>query len=213
MLSSEIDKWQYNNTNDSILKKVCIYIILLIFFSQILFAQSEKKKFFPTSAVGLQFFGSVGWLSVGYFRQTANKKLELGFTYGYIPEFAGGRIHTLALKFIYEPFRINIKPHFQFEPLQTGVFISKSFGKNLHFSWPDKFVGGYYWWPNSILAHIFLSMQASYVLNDRFVQKITFYFETNTNDLYVISYIDNNNRSSLHFTNIFFFGFGSKVYF
>lgn len=195
------------------MKKVYIHIILLIFLNQFLFAQSEKKKFFPTSAVGIQFFGSIGWLSAGYYRQSANKKLELGFSYGYTPEFAGGRIHSLVLKFIYEPFRINIKPYFQIEPLQTGIFLSKNFGKNLHFSWPDKFVGGYYWWPNSMLVHIFLSMQASYVLNDRFVQKISFYFETNTNYLYIVSYLDHQNRNSLHFHNIFFFGLGLKVYF
>jgi hypothetical protein len=189
------------------------YTLLFLFLSQFLFAQTGKKKIFPTTAAGLQYAGSIGWLSAGYYRQAANKKIELGFLYGYTPEFAGGKVHAFALKFIYEPFCINVKPDFQIEPLQAGIFVTQNFAKNLYLTWPDKYHSGYYKWASSLRVHVFFGTQVSYILNDKAVQKISFYFETNTNDLYYRSYARHDNLHSLNLTEIFFFGIGSKVYF
>ena len=187
--------------------------LLFLFFSQFLFAQTEKKKIFPTEAAGIQFAGSIGWLSAGYFRQAANKKIELGFLYGYTPEFAGGRIHTIALKFIYEPFRLNVNPDIQIEPLQAGAFFTQNFARNLYISWPEKYNTSYYKWISSLRIHVLLGSQVSYILNDKVVQKISFYFEANTNDLYYRSLRANSNKHSLALDEIIFFGIGSKVYF
>ncbi|MBK5286570.1 MAG: hypothetical protein JJE25_14335 [Bacteroidia bacterium] len=189
------------------------FTLLFLLFSQFLFAQSEKKKILPTAGAGIQFAGSIGWLSAGYFRQSANKKIELGFLYGYTPVFAGGNIHTIALKFIYEPFRINVKPDIQIEPIQAGVFFTQNFAKNLYISMPEKYKAGYYKWISSLRIHVFLGLQVSYILNDKVVQKISFHFEANTNDLYYRSYTVHNNRNSLDLSEIIFFGIGSKVYF
>lgn len=191
--------------------KACILIFLLS--CQAIFAQSEKKKILPTSAIAVQYAGSIGWLSAGYFRQSANKKIELGAVYGYTPESLGGEIHSFALKFIYEPFIITINQHLQIEPLQTGIFITENFANNLFWSWSDKYDSGYYWWTNNMRFHFFLGTQASYVFKNKTLKKISFYFETNTNDLYVFSYFDNDNYRSLDLDDIFFFGIGSKVYF
>jgi hypothetical protein len=189
------------------------FTLLFLFFSQFLFAQTEKKKILPTSVAGIQFAGSIGWLSAGYYRQAANKKIELGLLYGYTPEFAGGKIHTIALKFIYEPFRLNVKPDIQIEPLQAGVFFTQNFARNLFISWPEKYNAAYYNWISSLRFHVFFGSQVSYILNDKVVQKISFYFEANTNDLYIRSFNVHNNRHSLDLDEIIFFGIGSKVYF
>lgn len=189
------------------------YLLIFLFSGQLLFAQSEKKKIFPTSAVAVQYAGSIGWLSAGYFRQSTNKKFELGLIYGYTPESLGGEIHSFALKLIYEPFTIAVTPQLQIEPLQTGIFVTQNFSNNLFWSWSDKYDRGYYWWTNSMRFHFFLGTQASCVFNHKVVEKISFFFETNTNDLYVFSYFGNQNYRSLDLDDIFFFGIGSKVYF
>ena len=161
----------------------------------------------------MQYAGSIGWLTAGYFRQSTNEKIELGLLYGYTPESLGGEIHSLALKFIYEPLQINISNRFQLEPIQTGIFIVQNFSNNLYLSWPDKYDRGYYWWTNSLRFHVFLGVQAGYILDDRMVRKISFYFEANTNDLYIASYVSNYNSQSISIDEIFFFGTGLKIYF
>ena len=189
-------------------------IILFLLTSHILFAQEEKKtKIFPTEALSLQYAGSIGWLSAGYFRGTKNEKIEFGFVYGFTPKFVGGNINTIGLKFIYNPIKIQVNNTISFEPIQTGFFITQNFGHNLHIKWPDQYEEQYYNWTNSTRFHIFLSTQASYTLNTKRVKKIAMYFETNTNELYFNSYMGNNNWKSLSITDIFFFGIGAKVYF
>ena len=188
--------------------------LLLIFLlsTQFVFAQREKR-IFPTSAVAVQYAGSIGWITMGYFRQSFNKKIEAGLLYGYTPESQGGEIQSFAFKLIYEPFKINIRPDIQIEPLQTGLFVTQNFSNNISWKWADKYDRGYYWWTNSMRFHVLLGSQASYVFNAKVVHKVSLYFEANTNDLYVFSYFGNNNSRSLSFYDIVFFGIGSKVYF
>jgi hypothetical protein len=212
MLPVKTDTRNGYNAIDRILKT---YLALFLFSCHFVFAQSEieKKKIFPTAAVALQYAGSIGWVTTGYFRQSANKKVELGLLYGYTPESLGGEIHSFALKFIYEPFKINTEPGFQIEPVQTGLFITQNFSNNLSWTWSKKYDRGYYWWTNSLRFHLFLGPQVSYMFNAKVVDKISFYFEANTNDLYVFSYFANDNARSLSLYDIIFFGVGSKVYF
>ena len=211
MLYYKINTWNNYKRTNYILKTTIIFFLLS---SHILFAQEEKKtKIFPTAALSLQYAGSIGWLSAGYFRQTNNEKIELGFVYGFTPKFVGGNINTIGLKFIYNPIKIQVNNTISFEPIQTGFFITQNFGHNLHIKWPDQYEEQYYNWTNSTRFHIFLSTQASYTLNTKRVKKIAMYFETNTNELYFNSYMGNNNWKSLSITDIFFFGIGAKVYF
>ena len=187
--------------------------LLLLFCSQFLFAQIEKRKILPTSVAVVQYAGSIGWLSAGYFRQSFNEKIELGLLYGNTPESKGGEIHALVFKIIYEPLQINLNEKFQIEPIQAGVFIVQNFSNNLHMKWPDKYDKGYYWWTNSMRFHVFLGAQAGYVLDNPVIRKISLYFEVNTNDLYLASYVSNNNANTLGIDEIFFFGTGLKIYF
>lgn len=211
MLSNKINTWSYYKRTNYILKT---YILLFLLSSNILFAQVEKKhKIITNAALSLQYAGSIGWLSAGYYRQTINEKIELGLVYGFTPKFVGGNINTIGLKFIYNPFKIPINNTITIEPLQTGFFITQNFGHNLHIKWPDQYEKKYYYWTNSTRFHIFLSTQASYKLNSKRLSKISFYFETNTNELYLNSYLGNNNWKSLSLTDIFFFGIGTKLYF
>jgi len=209
MLPFETNSWKYYYRKNSILR--IILVILLSCFQ--LHAQSGFKKHFPVSAVSLQYAGSIGWMSTGYFIENAKKKIELGLLYGYTPDFAGGELHTATLKFIYKPIIFYPIPGVGIEPLNTGVFISQHFGRNLYISWPEKYSAGYYWWNPSTRTHFFISSQANFELQRKFVKRLAVYFEANTNDLYIGSYFGHNNNRSLGLDEIFFFGVGSKIYF
>jgi len=190
-----------------------IRIVILIMMVLSVFAKAEHHRILPMSVAAVQYAGSIGWLTMGYFRQSTNKKIELGLLYGYTPEALGGEIHSIALKFIYEPYRMAIKNSFQIEPIQTGLFVTQNFTKNLYLGWPDKYDPGYYWWTCSTRFHVFLGNQVSWMIQSKTVEKVSLYFEANTNDLYLFSYLGNKNYKSLSVDDIIFFGIGSKIYF
>jgi hypothetical protein len=172
-------------------------------------AQSGYKKLFPVQGASLQFAGSVGFLSAGYHVRTPKEHIELALRYGYTPEAFGGPLHSVSLKVLYSPFHLKFLKHYSWEPLQGGIFLSQNFGENLYVMWPEKYPKHYYWWSPSLREHIFLSTQVSYSLQYRHLDKISAYFEANTNDLYLYSFIPN--RGALSLYDITFFGLGLKA--
>jgi hypothetical protein len=192
-------------------KYVLIYILFAVISGTDLFSQSRFKTVFPGHCASIQFAGSVGFLSAGYHISTKKEKLEIGIVYGHTPLAFGGPLHSVSLKFLYNPFKLNLGNYFSFEPVQTGIFIAQNFGKNLYLTWPDKYPKQYYWWANSLREHIFLSSTLSLNLQDKMIEKISCYFEANTNDLYLYSYFPN--RTAIKLYDIVFFGIGTKVWF
>lgn len=186
-------------------------LLLFLFLSSFVSGQTRLQKAFPHQGVSLQFAGSVGFLSVGYFHRTPKDKLELAAIYGYTPKVFGGPLHSTSLKLSFSPFHLKVGEHFSLEPIQVGAFVAKNFGKNLYLLWPEKYPKHYYWWSNSIREHAFASIQATYHLKDKSIKDISAYFEANTNDLYVYSYFPN--TETMSFYDIVFFGVGAKMTF
>lgn len=188
-----------------------LVILLLCAISCVLPAQNFFKRHFPKSAITGQFAGSIGFWSLGYSRLIPSEKVELGILYGKVPSKFGGVVRSVTFKMTYNPFKIRILPKLRFEPIQAGLFLCQSFGTNLGVSWPDKYPQGYYWWPRSLREHVFFSTQLSWMINKTHVDRISAYFETNTNDLYMYSYFSN--TKSLRLIDMFFLGCGLKLYF
>jgi hypothetical protein len=185
-----------------------IYIILAFFFlNNNVFSQIENRA--KLSAISAQFAGSVGFWSVGYHRVFYNEKLSLGLVYGNTPKRVGGKLHSVSFKLKYSPFRISLYKQFSFEPFQAGFFLVQNFGENLRSHWPSRYKGRYYWWGNSFRQHVFLSSQLSVGIEKGFFRRVGAYFEANTNDLYMYSYLSNMN--SLRFYDIVFFGIGIQA--
>lgn len=103
--------------------------------------------------------------------------------------------------------------NFLHESFQKGVFVCQTCADNLYLTRPDKYESGYYRWTKSPRFHVSFGVQTTYPINTALVKKMSFYFETNTNYLYVFSYFGNGNYKSLNPGDIFFFGIGTKVYF
>lgn len=195
-------------------KRTIIFTLLLCnVFAQRSVSQELRKRILPSSAIAIQYAGSTGFLTVGYFRGTQNEKIQAGVLYGNTPVVFGGSLHSLSLKAFYNPFKINITKRLYLEPLQAGAFFCQNFGRNLEVAWPSYYPKGYYWWPASLRSHIFFSSAISIRTNKpAWVDHITYYFEANTNDLYIASYLWKSNHRSLSPYDLIFFGMGLRFY-
>ncbi|MCE3279615.1 MAG: hypothetical protein K0S44_1806 [Bacteroidetes bacterium] len=179
-----------------------------------MFGQTKKESILPMTAGTIQFAGSTGFLTAGFFKGTKSERVQVGLLYGYTPEIFGGHLHSLSLKFIYNPVRFDLGRNFYSEPVQAGIFACQNFGKNLDLTWPSQYPSDYYWWTASLRGHVFLSTTLGVRTNRaKHIDRIAWYFEANTNDLYFASYIIKNNHTSLSLYDIIFFGTGLKFYF
>jgi hypothetical protein len=182
-------------------------MILLLFQMR-----SQNNNFLKNTGFNLQYAGSTGFLNAGVGKRTASEKLELGLMYGHTPKTFGGPLHSFTLKFLYSPWQIKFREVI-FEPVQPGLFICQHFGKNVEVLWPrSQYPRGYYWWPRSLRRHLFVSSAVSFNTGFKEFRRASFYFETNTNDLYLFSYLNKKNYNTLSFYDIIFFGLGVKVY-
>jgi hypothetical protein len=171
---------------------------------------AQFKNIFPKSSITIQYAGSTGFLTYGFSKVSKKEKTEIGLYYGNVPRRYGVVNRSLTLKFIYNPFRLKIYNKFLFEPIQTGFFFTQNFGENHSLNWGNQYTKGYYWWGKSFRIHYFFSTQLSYKIEKKWMDKVAWYLEANTNDLYLYSYLPN--RSFIHVYDIFFLGTGLKIY-
>lgn len=142
----------------------------------------------------LQFAGSMGMFSAGpgWF-YGKKKQWETDFYIGFIPRMNGSEGHvTTTLKQTYTPFRFQANNRFRIEPITTGIYINKIFGEYFWSRLPKKYPKNYYFWEVNTRFHVFLGQAFSYRLGENMLGKdISFFYEFNTNDLYLISAWDN----------------------
>ncbi len=186
--------------------KRIVYLSILSFVLHDLQAQTLRRN----TSYGVQYAGSVGFLSGGLYKHNAKDKLSIGLVYGFTPKKFGGPLGSLSLKVKYNPFHIKLYRNLSIEPIQIGFFLAQNFGKNIDYKWGSKYPKGYYWWGSSFRQHAFFSTQLSLVLTKGYFSKASFYIEANTNDLYVYSYFGNRNTIKLY--DIFFLGIGANFY-
>ncbi len=173
--------------------------------------EAQRHPLFPKSMVVAQFAGSTGLVSAGFSKVTARDNIELGLLYGYLPKAYGGNNHSLSLKFAWNPWQFRAFNRLSIEPVQLGAFICQNFNKDLEFAWGNNYPKNYYWWPRATRFHPTLSTQLAYVFDSKRVDRLAYYFEANTNDLYIASWYPN--RKALSLYDIIFFGMGLKLYF
>lgn len=186
----------------------------IVLFCALLLAPSAHAQLFrkslPVRSVGGQFAGSVGLFSINAMQHTRTERIGIGFGAGHVPHDQGGPLNTFSLRFMYTPWKLEITPRWQLEPLQTGVFVAYSTGLDLTATWPSYLERGYYWWFPNFRQHLYARSQLSYKLKGGKVQRVAAYLEVNTNDLYVYSWWPN--RGSIRVYDILFFGAGVQVY-
>jgi len=200
---------------ENLLRKLPIFktaIILLVSF-QTAYAQHTWTKSLIPDFAGVQYAGSIGYVSIHTGYNFFHDKTDLSFHYGYVPEAKGGELHISAVKFEYRPFSIKLGDKLIFHPLNPVVFLSYTFGKNFGLSFDrDQYPKGYYFWSPALREHLGLSTELK-LMGDKSsrIKSISLYTEANTNDLYMVSWFEN--RTSSPITKIFHLGFGLRMNF
>ncbi len=142
----------------------------------------------------LQFAGSMGMFSSGpgwYYGK--RNQWETDFYIGFIPKINGSKGHlTTTLKQTYTPFHVRLNDRLGIEPLTSGIYISKIFGEYFWSRLPEKYPKGYYFWAVNTRFHVFVGQSISLKPSEKMIGKeMAFFYEFNTNDLYLISAVQN----------------------
>jgi hypothetical protein len=200
---------------ENLLQRLLIFktTILLLFGFQTAFAQHGLPKALIPDFVGVQYAGSIGYMSIHTGYNFFKDKTALSFHYGYVPEVKGGELHISAIKFEYKPFNIKLGNKLVLQPLNPVVFLSYTFGKNFGLSFDrDQYAKGYYFWSPALREHLGLSSELK-ILGDKSskIKSISIYTEANTNDLYMISWFENRTTTPIY--EIFHLGFGVRMNF
>lgn len=195
--------------------KINVFFLLLIGVSANVSAQ-RSKFLIPDQAI-VQYAGSIGYLSAGAgYDIFGNKRGNLSFHYGYVPKSKGGELHIATAKLAYKPWEIQLKDWGKFYPFNPGFFVSYTFHKDLSLFFPSgQYPGDYYYWSEAIRPHLSFSTELDVkppeVLKNTGIRAMGFYIEANTNDFYLINYLQN--MSALRLDDIFQLGLGLRVKF
>lgn len=142
--------------------------------------------------LNMQYAGSVGWLSVGIDYDILHEKGRLGARYGYIPKSQGGPLSLVSTSFFYEPWTIPLTSQLSLNPVEVGVKMSYHFGDRFYTQLPSRYPEGYYWWKSALRFHLATQTAVTWKLADpNKIKSVTGYVELNTNELYLVSYIQN----------------------
>ncbi len=182
------------------MKQIALYLFLLLFCANFVCAESEYDPKIKKYQIGwshliprqikLQFAGSMGMFSTGTGWFYGKKdQWETDMFIGFIPRMSGSKGHvTITLKQTYAPFHFQLNDRFSYEPLTTGIYFNKIFGEYFWSRLPEKYPKGYYFWAVNTRFHVFLGQALSFRLGEETTgEKLSLFYEFNTNDLYLIS--------------------------
>jgi hypothetical protein len=197
---------------DKSLHRKSIFSFLILF--ALSFHSYAQRSFWqqvrPDEAT-LQYAGSIGFLSAGAGYDLFNEKAALSLHVGYVPESLGGELAILSAKFHYKPWKIKIKDKFVIYPFNPVFFPSYTLGKNfdLKFEKPQ-YREGYYFWSSALRLHLGASAEVKIMqMPGAKLKSFSIFAETNTNDLYALSWFKNRTSSPLY--GIFRLGYGVKI--
>lgn len=183
--------------------------VLLIFSSS---AQAQLMKRYAPDFYSLQYAGSIGYLSLGVGYNILKDKGRASIHYGYLPKLNGGNFHIATGKFHFSPIAVKTLKRYTIRPIDFGIFLTYHFGPKFNTTWSkNRYPDDYYWWINSWRLHLALEQSVSYTPKNSKIKNITFYSELNTNDLYLVSFVEN--TKSLNLADIIKVGVGTRLYF
>lgn len=195
--------------------KISFIILFLFLGAAKTFAQ--KLKFLIPDAGIVQHAGSIGYFSIGAgYEIFKNRKGYLDFNYGYVPASKGGELHAVTVKLAYKPFEIKLSDWAKLYPFNPGFFLSYTFQEDLAYKFhSSEYPRGYYYWSPALRPHLSFSNEIELSIPEQWdglgIKKIGLYTEFNTNDFYIVNYLQN--TSSLSLSDIFQLGIGVRLKF
>jgi len=196
-----------------VFKLIFLASLFLPFYKSV---HAQKLKFLIPDGVIVQHAGSIGYFSGGInYNLFKRKKGNLDILYGFVPADKGGAFSTLSTKFSFQPFEIRINKWITLFPVSPGAFLNYMIGNDFDLTWSnEQYPGGYYYWSEALRAHISISNEVKFhskKSSEKKLQSLALYYEINTNDAYLVNYVQNSGTISL--SDIFFGGFGLRVKF
>jgi hypothetical protein len=191
-------------------------VIVLLLAINIKVSAQNLKFLIPDGAV-VQYAGSIGYFSGGISYQLfPNQRGNLDLMYGFVPGSKGGVLNIATAKFAYKPWSIKVKDWGKVYPFNPGAFLTYTFHRDLSLKFPGgQYSHDYYYWSEALRPHIAfnseIELDADKVLKNSGIKAISFYGEINTNDYYLINYLQN--MSALTIDDIFQIGIGMRVKF
>ncbi len=200
--------------NGYLSKALCLALLSMFLGTQL---KAQKLNFLVPDAAVVQFAGSIGYLSAGIgYDLFKNKRGNLDFSYGFVPKSKGGELNIVTAKFNYRPFEIKVKDWGKIYPLNPGFFATYTFQRDMSFIFNrTRYAKDYYYWSEALRPHLSFSneveLNAVKLLPGLGVKAISVYTEFNTNDYYLINYLQN--TSTLSLPDVFQLGIGMRVKF
>lgn len=195
--------------------KIKLFSLLLIFAAAT--ASAQNFKFLIPDGAIVQYAGSIGYFSAGVnYEIFGNKRGNIDLMYGFVPGSKGGVLNIATAKFAYKPWAIGLKDWGKVYPFNPGLFASYTFHKELSLTFPGgQYAHDYYYWSEALRPHLAVSseleLDARKLLKNTGIRAVGLYIEANTNDYYLINYVQN--TSALTFDDIFQLGIGMRVKF
>ncbi|WP_343532132.1 hypothetical protein [Pedobacter sp.] len=192
--------------------KPLLLIFSIFLIPSLAFGQNKILKALTPDYINLQYGGSIGYVSGGAGYHFLSEKISLSINYGFVPASKGGSLNILTPKFDYKPFKIQLGQNVTWRPINPGLFISYTLGRNFDKKFdPNQYPDGYYWWSTALKIHLGFSTEVKISGGQKSaIKAVGLYAETNTNDLYLISWFEN--RTTTPITRIFFMGYGVRLY-
>jgi len=137
----------------------------------------------------------MGLLSFGTGWQYANWETDIFL--GFVPKYSTDKTKvTFTVKQNFIPWKINLKriKQVSIDPLACGMYVNTVFGGDFWSAEPDKYPSGYYNFSTKVRFNIFMGQRITLHINPLhrfFAKSITFFYEINTNDLYLVSAFTN----------------------
>jgi hypothetical protein len=174
--------------------------------------RKSARWYIPDAGV-LQYAGSIGFFSVGAGYSVFRDRAHVDLLFGVVPgTYAGGSaIETITLKFTATPWKIPVGTDVMIHPFSIGTFFCYTPGREYSSDLPSWYPDGYYWWSEAIRVNVFLGGNVSVRYNRwRFMRQADLYYEVGTNEIKLVSYIQN--TGYLSFGKIIHLGVGLRVH-
>jgi hypothetical protein len=173
----------------------------------------EKAHWAVPDFFVIQHAGSIGFFSAGVGYDVFDSKARFSTHFGTVPINRGGTLNVVSAKFFFKPTTLTVWNRVKFNPVDVGIMGSFHYGDDFETHWPEGIhPKGYYWWHPALRAHIGMESSLTYECKKGHAFKsLTGYIEFNTNELYLISFIQN--AQTLSAWDIIKLGAGARIHF
>jgi hypothetical protein len=156
----------------------------------------EKWQRLIPSYYKTQFAGGMGLISVGTgWDYGKNNQWETDVFFGFLPKYSTDKSKvTFTLKQNFIPWNIRVNHRLSIDPLTCGLYLNTIFGSEYWTTEPDKYPNNYYSFSTKMRFYVFAGQRFTWHINPRkrnYAKSMTFYYEWNTNDLYLASAVPN----------------------